>query len=966
MPSHPPTTPPALPQENLAMKFANRLQIENEHTAVLPFINVGKGVRIAPESRECAAEFDPADNMLAFFKKYYTARDPDGWAVLTGPGGYVVIDCETDKSFKIASEIFPETLHTFGSKGGHVHLRIKGELPPRTTHKDGDGNLIFEVLVNWQVPLPGSIHRKTGEKYKLLHDAPVQTITSEEFGVAIKKIKQLLDGPSPVDDSSDVSGIPIEASKIPSEIFSQIASEVEKTCLESEGEFSKVRIDVDYPMTWREVKALSTYFTNAFHRPILVFPKISSKISKDDERIKPTPLPGYFCEFDAQLIIVKTISDRNTLYEVAQTYYKQIKNEHCFFLAFSGEKPPKAALRYLPDESFSFTRHAYVARAGEYDVQIFTETPLELGNEYRLRGLVWSATDGKTLLPSHEYFMLVSDFKPTRELMQIDANFFDRFRKLSDSQFVNACAYPFENSVSDYKELIFLVVFYIKSSLIPLNILLLGAGNCTKSGFLTKLAAIARDPVVDSGSSTLKGLLPSFAAGNPKPGVLATSRYFALVNEFFEIIKSGTGKFGPESFTTLSRMKNMLEGVTVPSWSGNGNMETKMRGSVFMASNWISIQGGVRLTTVREFYNEIDPPFLDRLLIYPVPHELQNDLVAQHKGRVDRLRDMMKEAQNITGESEILRRLENPYGLTCEDLNTILRFKEQLNVLMDDDSLDMLAHYSTEIAARYSVDFYSRNQDFIKNIASAYAFREALQQGEVAPDTKRITIRPRHVRDAGDFYCYILERHFSKPYLSSKRREEIYSNSLTEPQKHLYNFLWNQAKRAISESVEAYVNADAAVKNFKTAFPEADFSIAAKFLLDNQLVGFDGQNFIFIDYLLENGVIDAITMGGRDDALTLYEEVLNRNGLLSIDAAGKMSCPWRLRSPFKPSEEIQKQVIDVLTEALMNPLPSEDIRSRLKLKRNEDAQNALDWLVMSGYICKTAAGYLIGAVKYKG
>lgn len=763
-----------------------------------------------------------------------------------------------------------------------------------------------------------------------------------------------------------------DLAKIPHDVYASIQNAIEGKCEEASrvNEFEKVRVDVDFPLTWRDMKALSVGATTQYSRPVLVFPKnktkwehITSVDASSAYRVKNIPTPGFVCEFDAQVILVKSISDQSNLFEMAQTFYRKVKEEHVFSLAFPGEKPPKG-LRYLPDQSFSFTSHTYVVRSGEWDITVFSEEPLELGNEYHLRGLIWSATDGKSPMPAHEYFMFVSDFKPTRELMKIDNAFFNRFKGVSDSRFVNACAFPFENSVSDYKELTFLATFYIKSSLIPLNILLLGAGNCTKSGFLTKMAAISRDKIIDSGSSTLKGLLPSFAAGNPKPGLFATARYFPLVNEFFEIVKTG-GKFGPESFVTLSKMKNMLEGVSVPSYSGNGNMETKMRGSVFMASNWVAIEGGIRLTTVREFYNQIDPPFLDRILIYPVPHELQNDLVNQHKGRVDRLRDMMKETTGIEDEAEIIRQMENPYGLTCEDLYTILRFKEQLSPYMEDEALDVIAHYSSEIASRYSTDFYSRNQDFIKNIASAYAFREALQKGEITINSKRITIKAQHVRDAGDFYCFILERHFSKPYSSSKRREEIYANSLTEPQKHLYQFLWDKSKSAKEKMTTSYADVDEAVRSFKTAFPEADFGIASRFLLDNQMAGFDGQNLIFIDYLLDNGVIDAITMGGRDDALMLYAEILDRNGLLTLGSAGKMSCTWRLKSPFRPSEEIQKQIINVLVESLMKPMPVEEIRGLLKLKRNEDLQNALDWLVVCGFANKTPSGYTVGAIKWK-
>ncbi len=172
-----------------AYKFARK--IHDEQTAVIPYINKGEGIRIAPGSRELASEFDPPLNMLEVFHKYYPDRQPDGWAVLTGPGGYVVLDCETEEAFKVASELFPEALKTFGSKGGHVHLRVKGEVK-RKQYKDAAGQLVFEVLVNWQVPLPGSIHRKTGKPYLLLQNGKPQKIDAEQLQEAVKKILEVI------------------------------------------------------------------------------------------------------------------------------------------------------------------------------------------------------------------------------------------------------------------------------------------------------------------------------------------------------------------------------------------------------------------------------------------------------------------------------------------------------------------------------------------------------------------------------------------------------------------------------------------------------------------------------------------------------------------------------------------------------------------------------------------------------
>ena len=106
-------------------------------------------------------------------------------------------------------------------------------------------------------------------------------------------------------------------------------------------------------------------------------------------------------------------------------------------------------------------------------------------------------------------------------------------------------------------------------------------------------------------------------------------------------------------------------------------------------------------------------------------------------------------------------------------------------------------------------------------------------------------------------------------------------------------------------------------------------------------------------------------MGGRGDALSLYAEVLDRQGLITTDSAGVMSCPWRFKVPFKPSEDCQKLIIAGLQESLMMPQTYEQIVGWLHLKRPEDIKNALDWLVLNGYAHKTVLGYTVGYTRFK-
>ena len=160
-------------------------KLYNEGAAVLPFKNNCKGLIIVKGHRQSAYESDAPGNLLNDFRMAYHC-EPDGWAVLTGVRGYIVLDCEDEETFNFASRLFPNTRKTFGSKGGHIHLHVDAPVERRQFFKNG--HLAIEVLSNWMVSLPGSIHRKTGLRYTLLNEAPLARISHSEFE---EKIGQL-------------------------------------------------------------------------------------------------------------------------------------------------------------------------------------------------------------------------------------------------------------------------------------------------------------------------------------------------------------------------------------------------------------------------------------------------------------------------------------------------------------------------------------------------------------------------------------------------------------------------------------------------------------------------------------------------------------------------------------------------------------------------------------------------------
>ena len=156
--------------------FAGKLY--DEGAAVLPYKNNHTGLIIVKGHRQAAVERDAPGNLLEDFRKTYSI-EPDGWAVLTGVRGYIGLDCEDDETFHFASKLFPFTRKTFGSKGGHIHLHVDAPVERRQYFRNGQ--LMLEVLSNWMVSLPGSIHRKTGQPYILLNDASLARMAHAEF-----------------------------------------------------------------------------------------------------------------------------------------------------------------------------------------------------------------------------------------------------------------------------------------------------------------------------------------------------------------------------------------------------------------------------------------------------------------------------------------------------------------------------------------------------------------------------------------------------------------------------------------------------------------------------------------------------------------------------------------------------------------------------------------------------------------
>ena len=462
--------------------------------------------------------------------------------------------------------------------------------------------------------------------------------------------------------------------KVPYEIYEKMRElAIQKMNeLEARDVTGKIRLWHHKPMSWYMIKELSKRLTAEFDTPILVLPK-----TEYGDEIPEGPMTGEYVQFDAHVILIRTEGDKSAIMEVAACHERGHKDKDteqyvhdAYALCFPGEMVLKSF--YKPELSFPIARHTYQMQHKSLNFIAYSDEPLELGQVYRVGGVMFHAPDKKNTkaVPFHEAHMLIDWAVPLKNTLDVTPEFFNKFKGLTHTDFVNSVAFPFENSISDYKELAFIAAFYIRSGTIPFNVFLVGSPGCTKSAFLKRMSAISGDVFVDGGSATLKGIMPSFSPKAVSVGVMGTARYFVLINEFLHIVKGGDKAEAP--YNVLSALKNLLEGEKTHVPSGIGAMDVKMRGSTFIASNWIELGRGNRLSSINDFYGKFDSALLDRFFLYPVRQKTQMRIVDQHSEEV---KDRMKVFERETGirdEIEILEKMPTPYPLDTYDIRILI------------------------------------------------------------------------------------------------------------------------------------------------------------------------------------------------------------------------------------------------------------------------------------------------------
>ena len=744
------------------------------------------------------------------------------------------------------------------------------------------------------------------------------------------------------------------------DLLNKATSKIEELCaqfgvedfISEPAKAQPICITAPHPLSWQQVKSLSSGITEALNYPVIVLPKGSKDAPFPN--VRKTAYSGQYCIFEAQVIFSKINEEKAVLFDMVEVrhHYKTPKDGdpefQGFVLAFPGDPQKKGT--YKPENSFKMGRRVYFGIAPELEFDLISDEKLEIGTTYLFGGLIWSAVpqSNKNPVKYQQNYVLVDWAVPKRKTLDLTPDFFEKFKGLDHRHFVDAVAYPFENSVGDYKEILFHQVFHIKTSTIPPNVLLVGNPGCTKSAFLKRLAAISGDKYVDAGSSTLKGLLPSFSNKAMSPGAMSTAKFFAIVNEFFEIIKQSNSK--QNAFDVLPTLKTLLEGERYTAQSGNGNMEIIMRGSAVLASNWPSNYGS-RMTTPQQLYEKIDSALLDRILIYPVPQKMQ--IIFKRNYEME-IKEVYKEFTNKTGvedEIEILEKMPTPYKIGTYDFRTLLFFKENLVTKCSRPAIEALKSAEERIQNLFGYDIYTRAQDFIVNFASAYAFEEALRDGKVTPETTVIHIEESHVLEAGAYYMTVLNRHRGLTENTAGRRKEFYENFATPPQKFIINELRMRFEE--KKDCDRMVKLDVMADLFASKYPEASWNLAIRSLIDQKVAVWDGENIMWLPEKLDDAALSALTLGG--EALEPFISVLHELNLVRAVDGLKLGSPWRFKLPTEPDLNIQNFVRELLKSSAPKPVKASEIADEAK---RDAVREALLYMHLAGEIWKTNEGYL--------
>jgi hypothetical protein len=186
-----------------------------------------------------------------------------------------------------------------------------------------------------------------------------------------------------------------------------------------------------------------------------------------------------------------------------------------------------------------------------------------------------------------------------------------------------------------FEKLMFSIISTHNNYSYPAHFLMIGpAGSGKTRGLLMPLMKSFDEIAgIVSGTSTIKGLIPNFKESPPDIGYLCRAEKLALVDEMFNFIK--TSMSNGEGKTNFGILKDVLDHEEKAFASGNGTIKTIMNSILIAVTNDDKFNN---LTSVPKICENLDRPFLSRLLIYK-QSENHISFVNERKDKVDELGD---------------------------------------------------------------------------------------------------------------------------------------------------------------------------------------------------------------------------------------------------------------------------------------------------------------------------------------
>jgi hypothetical protein len=547
-------------------------------------------------------------------------------------------------------------------------------------------------------------------------------------------------------------------------------------------------IDLKYPAEFnlRESIELSDRLTTYAKIPVYVLPS-GDKPSKGFE-------VGNYCEFNFK--VTTSMSQAKKRFEIAATYknykkdYKSSMSEEDFPVVTEYKTcwcPGSFDMRSwikLKDATFNMDVYTYLcALEDNREFILLTEQELRPGENYKTRALVWVVPRLDTKVKIGEKIVLALPTYIEPEKQELPSHeLLTKCKEQPMEWFVKSVMYPFDNCSYLYAQAVTLELFRIKN-LFPFNMWIVGEPGTGKSAVLDKLSIICNDKVWDSGRSTIKGLLPSFAPNFSSAGMLVTAKRRGLVNEFNDIIGTSDPRYRAQM---LDQLKGLLEGNDINYTSGFGQMQVRMSADMIAASNVPTKSGGSCFGSVVEMYGSyLSNALLDRFLFIWLGEE-QAEYVNFHREEVKTLIS----STNRKNQKDALKMLDYGDLLKPNEIRSLMNLLNVCKYKID----NKVTHgkWYKNVLGNVPHGILSRAYEFYFNIASAYCALRTLSEGaligsKVAPEDTEFVIKECDEQLASSLLVRLIEEYAKyQPGIMNRRRA---MNSLTSTQLKVYSYI---------------------------------------------------------------------------------------------------------------------------------------------------------------------------------